>query len=132
MNVVTALIDMYAKLGDIDSGRRIFVEASEKDVILWNCMIDKYAKSGLIEESIDLLRLMKLEQVKVNSSTLVGLLAACAASGSLTLGQCIADYVEDEVLALDANLGTAWLICTLNVGIWIRQLTFFKGWRAKM
>ncbi|KAH7570123.1 hypothetical protein JRO89_XS05G0048300 [Xanthoceras sorbifolium] len=72
LNVVTALIDMYAKLEDIDSGRRIFDEASEKDVILWNCMIDNLCYLWI-----------------------------------LTLGQCIVDYVEEEVLALDANLGTA-------------------------
>ncbi|KAK2636241.1 hypothetical protein Ddye_031033 [Dipteronia dyeriana] len=131
LNVVTALIDMYAKLGDIDSGPRIFVESSEKDVILWNCMIDKYAKSGLIEESIDLLRLMKLEQVKVNSSTLVGLLAACAASGSLTLGQCIADYVEDEVLALDANLGTAMVDMYAKCGDLDKAIDIFQRMESK-
>ncbi|KAJ0038524.1 hypothetical protein Pint_22715 [Pistacia integerrima] len=70
LNVVTALIDFYAILGDIDSGRRIFDEVREKDVILWNCMIDKYAKVGLLEGSIALLRLMKLAQVKANSSSL--------------------------------------------------------------
>ncbi|KAL5759552.1 hypothetical protein ACOSQ2_018390 [Xanthoceras sorbifolium] len=131
LNVVTALIDMYAKLEDIDSGRRIFDEASEKDVILWNCMIDKYAKNGLIEESIDLLRLMKFERVKANSSTLVGLLAACATSGFLTLGQCIVDYVEEEVLALDANLGTAMVDMYAKCGILDKAIDIFQRMESK-
>lgn len=131
LNVVTALIDLYAQLGDIDSGRRIFYEVREKDVILWNCMIDKCAKVGLLEESIALLRLMKLAQVKANSSTLVGLLSACAVSGSLSLGQCIYDYVEEEFLALDVNLGTALIDMYAKCGVLDKAIDIFERIKNK-
>ncbi|XP_031284621.1 pentatricopeptide repeat-containing protein At1g26900, mitochondrial-like [Pistacia vera] len=131
LNVVTALIDFYAKLGDIDSGRRIFDEVREKDVILWNCMIDKYAKVGLLEGSIALLRLMKLAQVKANSSSLVGLLSACAVSGSLSLGQCIYEYVEEEVLVLDVNLGTALIDMYAKCGVLDKAINIFRSMKNK-
>ncbi|RXH69902.1 hypothetical protein DVH24_007158 [Malus domestica] len=93
--------------GQIDLGRRIFDGVSVKDVVLWNCLVVKYAKCGMVEEAVALLRLMKLDGMKPNSSTLAGLLLGCAASGSVSVGSCIKDYVEDENLVLDAVLGTA-------------------------
>ncbi|PQQ07327.1 hypothetical protein Pyn_30223 [Prunus yedoensis var. nudiflora] len=107
LHVLTALIDMYAKNGQIDLGCRIFDGVAVKDVVLWNCLVDKYAKCGLVQEAAALLRLMRLERMKPNSSTLAGLLSACAASGSVSVGSCIKDYVEEENLVLDAVLGTA-------------------------
>lgn len=62
---------------------------------------------NMVEEAVALLRLMKLERTKPNSSTLAGLLSACAASGSVSVGRFIKDYVEEEKLVLDAVLGTA-------------------------
>ncbi|KAF2298813.1 hypothetical protein GH714_028134 [Hevea brasiliensis] len=49
LNVVTALIEMYAKTGDIDSGRRIFDAVVEKDVVLWNWLLAACAASGSIK-----------------------------------------------------------------------------------
>lgn len=46
LQVVTALINMYAKNGQIDLARRIFDGVAVKDVVLWNCLVDKYAKHG--------------------------------------------------------------------------------------
>ncbi|GMY26021.1 pentatricopeptide repeat-containing protein At1g26900, mitochondrial [Fagus crenata] len=107
LNVVTALIDMYAKTGNIELGRRVFDEVAEKDVVLWNCLIDKYARSGMVEKAVALLSQMKLQRVKPNSSTLAGLLSACAASGAINVGRCINDYVKEEKMVLDVVLGTA-------------------------
>lgn len=108
LSVVTGLISMYGKHGYIDFARQIFDEIDiEKDIIMWNCLIDGYAKNGLLEESLELLGSMKREKVKPNSSTLAGLLSACASSGALTVGQSIHDYVKEQQLALDAALGTA-------------------------
>lgn len=43
LQVLTALIDIYAKNGQIDLGRWIFIGVAVKDVVLWNCLVDKYA-----------------------------------------------------------------------------------------
>ncbi|XP_015576852.2 pentatricopeptide repeat-containing protein At1g26900, mitochondrial [Ricinus communis] len=131
LNVVTALIEMYAKTGGIDSGRRIFDGIVEKDVILWNCMIDKYAKVGLLEQAIALLQLMKLEGVRANSSSLAGLLAACAASGSIKLGWRLSDYVEAEELEVDAVLGTALVDMFGKCGFLDKAIQVFERMESK-
>ncbi|XVF03361.1 hypothetical protein REPUB_Repub04eG0254400 [Reevesia pubescens] len=130
-NLVSVLIDMYAKTGNIYLGRRAFDEVVAKDVTLWNCMINKYAENGLLEESLALIRLMKVKQVKPNSTTLVGLLSACAASGAITLGQCIASYVEEEGLLLDAVMGTALVDMYAKCGVLDKAIDVFERMESK-
>ncbi|CAL5338453.1 unnamed protein product [Camellia sinensis] len=131
VNVVTALISMYGKIGLIDSGRRLFNEVSVHDIVLWNCLIDGYAKNGLLEESLALLQLMKCEQLKPNSSTLAGLFSACAASGALALGQCVHDYVEEDRLVLDEILGTALVDMYSKCGLLNKGIDVFNRMESK-
>ncbi|CDY11522.1 BnaA09g40880D [Brassica napus] len=44
VNVSTALVDMYAKCGSLNTARRIFDGMLEKNVVSWNSMIDAYCK----------------------------------------------------------------------------------------
>ncbi|KAK9935170.1 hypothetical protein M0R45_022282 [Rubus argutus] len=131
LHVVTALIDMYAKNGQIDLARRIFDGVTVKDVVLWNCLVNKYAKCGMVEEAVALLRLMKIERTKPNSSTLAGLLSACAASGSVSVGRFIKDYVEEEKLVLDAVLGTALVDTYAKCGFLDKALDIFESMENK-
>ncbi|XP_021299857.1 pentatricopeptide repeat-containing protein At1g26900, mitochondrial [Herrania umbratica] len=130
-NLVSALIDMYAKTGNVSSGRRVFDEVVVKDVVLWNCMISKYAENCLLEESLALLRLMKVKQVKPNSATLVGLLSACAASGATSLGESIGSYVEEEGLPLDAVIGTALVDMYAKCGVLDKAIDIFERMESK-
>nr|XP_023920532.1 pentatricopeptide repeat-containing protein At1g26900, mitochondrial [Quercus suber] len=138
LNVVTAMIDMYAKAGNVELGRRVFDEVAEKDVVLWNCLIDKYARNGMVENAVALLRQMKLQQVKPNSSTLAGLLSVCAASGAINVGRCINDYVEEEKMVLDMVLGTALVDMYAKCGFLEKAIEIFdrmvskdvKSWTA--
>lgn len=131
LNVATALIDMYANAGFIDLGHKIFYQVPKKDVVLWNCLIDGYARSGLLQESLSLLQLMKREQVKPNSSSLVGLLSACAAAGASSVGLCISNYVEEEQIALDAVLGTALVDMYCKCGFLEKAIDVFERMEIK-
>lgn len=44
--VQTPLMDFYAKIGDIDSAKKVFDEIFVKDPICYNCLISGYSKSG--------------------------------------------------------------------------------------
>lgn len=131
LNVVTALIDMYAKTGNVELGRRTFDEVTEKDVVLWNCVIDKYARSGMEEKAVALLLDMKVRRVRPNSSTLAGLLSACAASGTINLGRCIYDYVQEEEMVLDAVLGTALVDMYAKCGFLEEAIDIFQRMESK-
>ncbi|KAK6115096.1 hypothetical protein DH2020_007365 [Rehmannia glutinosa] len=132
LNVVTALISMYAKNGHIYSARRIFDEIDvQKDVVMWNCLIDGYAKSGLLEEALELLRLMKHYCIKPNSSTLAGLLSACSASGSMAIGQYVHSYIEEQHLVLDVILGTSIVDMYAKSGLLERAIDVFDRMECK-
>ncbi|KAI3944408.1 hypothetical protein MKW98_006569 [Papaver atlanticum] len=83
----TALVDMYGKCGCLENAVAIFREMEEKDVLAWTAMISVFALYGLGNEAFDLFEEMKMEGVKPNNVTFVGLLSACAHSGLVEKGR---------------------------------------------
>ncbi|PKI36838.1 pentatricopeptide repeat-containing protein At1g26900, mitochondrial [Punica granatum] len=131
-NVASALIDSYARVGSIYSGRRVFDEITTRDVALWNCLIHWHAKLGMLEESVSLLHLMDLEHVALSSSTVAGLLSSCAASGALRIGRRIHDYLEKHgSLLTDTITGTALVDMYAKCGILDEAIKVFDGIRDK-
>lgn len=51
---LTALVDMYGKMGLLRLARKVFDEMDGKDVPTWNSLIAGYAKSGDLEEALRL------------------------------------------------------------------------------
>lgn len=105
--VATAIATMYAKNGMMEPARQVFDEMTIRDVVIYNCIIDGYAKEGSLDDCLVLLQKMKGDGVKSNAATLLGLLAACASSGALSIGKHIHDYAKEEKLEIEASLGTA-------------------------
>ncbi|XP_037497887.1 pentatricopeptide repeat-containing protein At3g12770 isoform X1 [Jatropha curcas] len=84
--VNSALIDMFAKCGSVDSARIVFNRAVDKDVVLWSAMIMGYALHGHGQESINLFDAMRWAGVQPNDVTFIGLLTACKNSGLVEEG----------------------------------------------
>ncbi|KAF7040792.1 hypothetical protein CFC21_050671 [Triticum aestivum] len=85
-HVSNALIDMYAKCGFIEEGRRLFESTSGKDVICWNSMISTYAQHGYAEEALRVFGMMGGAGVEPNYVTFVAVLSACAHAGLVNEG----------------------------------------------
>ncbi|CAK8534546.1 unnamed protein product [Lathyrus sativus] len=58
LTVNTALLSMYAKLGDLEGARMMFEKMPEKDVVVWNIMISAYSGKGYPKESLELVYCM--------------------------------------------------------------------------
>ncbi|KAF2315964.1 hypothetical protein GH714_040759 [Hevea brasiliensis] len=82
-----ALIDMYAKCGNMAQAKSIFVKMTKKDVISWTSIIMGHAISGEGEEALLAFRQMLAEEVEPNSVTFIGVLLACDHSGLVEVGQ---------------------------------------------
>ncbi|CAI9115631.1 OLC1v1016592C1 [Oldenlandia corymbosa var. corymbosa] len=90
--VSSALLDMYAKCGDVRSSENVFAEmAQKKDVIPWNSMIVGYAKNGFAENALRTFEEMKCRNIMPDEVTLLGILTACSHSGMVTEGRQIFD-----------------------------------------
>ncbi|CAL5400659.1 unnamed protein product [Camellia sinensis] len=94
---MTALIDMYAKCGKMNSAERIFENGYVyKDVILWNSMITGYGIHGHGNQAIGVYSRMIEERVKPNQATFVSLLAACSHSGLVDEGINLFNSMETD------------------------------------
>lgn len=124
--VMTALIGMYADVGQISLAKRVFEEAPIKDIVAWNCLIEKCAKYGKLETAINLVELMKSTNLKPNSSTLAGLILACIAKGAMSIGQCIHRYIDKEKIMLDKVLGTVVIDLYSKSGLLLKAVDIFN------
>ncbi|URE38864.1 PPR repeat [Musa troglodytarum] len=123
----SALMTMYAKTKCMDSAAMVFDATKGKDLVLYNCMVDGYVKSGAIKDAFALLARMKDEGVKPNSATFVGLLSACASSGAVVVGRHIQEHIKEEGLELDAVLGTALVDMYSKSGCLDEAIKVFDG-----
>ncbi|KAG6570687.1 Pentatricopeptide repeat-containing protein, partial [Cucurbita argyrosperma subsp. sororia] len=67
--VCSALIDMYAKSGQVEMARRVFESMAGKDLVALNAMVSGYAHHGLAEEALNLVEKMQVLGVKPNLVT---------------------------------------------------------------
>lgn len=97
-----ALINMYAKCGDIETARRLF-DGMKRDVTTWTSMIVGHALHGQAEEALILFaamkeenRIMKLKKTSgdsvgslifPNDVTFIGVLMACSHAGMVEEGK---------------------------------------------
>uniref|UniRef100_A0A7N0SYQ3 Uncharacterized protein n=1 Tax=Kalanchoe fedtschenkoi TaxID=63787 RepID=A0A7N0SYQ3_KALFE len=101
--VVSALINMYSKCGELSIARKMFYDgsSSHRDLISWNGMVAAYAHHGYGTEAIKLFNEMRDVGVKPNDVTYVALLAACSHSGLVEDGlKFFEELVRDKSIKL--------------------------------
>lgn len=85
--LVSAMVDMYSKCGNIMSARFLFERAIVRDSILYNVMIAAYAHHGYQDEAIQLFDEMLEKEFRPDEVTFLALLSACRHSGLVELGE---------------------------------------------
>ncbi|KAI4370361.1 hypothetical protein MLD38_018720 [Melastoma candidum] len=85
-NLGVALIDMYAKCGDIEMALLVFDGIKEKDVDHWNAMIGGLSNHGRGRHAFKLLLAMKRYGVEPDHITFVAVLHGCGHSGLMKEG----------------------------------------------
>ncbi|PON83214.1 DYW domain containing protein [Trema orientale] len=100
--LVSALINMYSKCGELSSARKMFDDslASHRDLVSWNGMIAAYAHHGCGLEAIKLFNELRTIGFKPDDVTYVGLLSACSHAGLVEEGL----YYFNE-LVRDGSIG---------------------------
>ncbi|OEL30681.1 Pentatricopeptide repeat-containing protein [Dichanthelium oligosanthes] len=123
--VQNALMDMYARLGDMDAARQIFAAIEPRDVVSWNTLITGCVVQGHISDAFQLVREMQQqgrytdaamedgiagaekEQVMPNNITLMTLLPGCAMLAAPARGKEIHGYAVRHALDSDVAVGSA-------------------------
>ncbi|KAJ4836279.1 hypothetical protein Tsubulata_041943, partial [Turnera subulata] len=69
MHVGSALVSSYLKFELLDEAHDVFDEMPERDVVLWNSMVNGYAQTGCFDEAVLFFRQMVKEGVLISSFT---------------------------------------------------------------
>ncbi|BBG99063.1 Pentatricopeptide repeat superfamily protein [Prunus dulcis] len=80
-SVTNALIDMYAKCGNIDLAKNVFQGLPHKSVVSWTSIIGACASHGHGDDALMLFSMMKEQGTKPNSFTFTAVLTACRHAG---------------------------------------------------
>ncbi|OEL21568.1 Pentatricopeptide repeat-containing protein [Dichanthelium oligosanthes] len=87
VSVGCALIDMFAKNGDMVAARLVFDGLVERTVVVWTLLITRYAQGGYADEAVDLFLEMLKNGFQPDQFTMSSMLSACTELGSVRLGQ---------------------------------------------
>ncbi|XP_058069271.1 pentatricopeptide repeat-containing protein At3g50420 [Magnolia sinica] len=91
--VVSTLINMYFKIGETGSARKLFNSMLERDAILWTEMISGHSRLGEGEIAVEHFCGMLEEGHKVDSFSLSSVLSSAADLAALTQGEMIHSLV---------------------------------------
>ncbi|KAM7501887.1 hypothetical protein LguiB_000791 [Lonicera macranthoides] len=95
--VGTALVDMYAKCGDLESAEYVFDKMPIRDVVAWNAMIMGFSMNGQSRKTMEFFKRMKNEAMRPNDVTILGVLCACVHAGLVDEGQKCFDSISKEL-----------------------------------
>ncbi|MCO5589128.1 hypothetical protein L7F22_043094 [Adiantum nelumboides] len=95
-----ALVDMYAKCGDVTEARQAFDDMQDRDLVSWNALIAGYAVHGPAEEAIELYHKMQ-KGLQPDRVTFLSVLRACTSLPSLELGIQVHSHIKLRGLGAD-------------------------------
>ena len=102
-----AVLDVYAKCGELRSARSLFDVMPERDVFTWTAMVWGLARSGSPQDAVGMFRAMLSDgEAAPNEDTVVSVLHAVASTGSLACGKVLHSY------ALKRGLGGEQVVAT--------------------
>lgn len=94
--VSNALVDMYAKCGNLDKAFCVFNAMPKRDMVSWNAMLQGFAMHGQGAKALQLFSRMKREGVHPDNVTFVGVLCACTHAGLVDEGINYFHTMESE------------------------------------
>nr|UPT48666.1 pentatricopeptide repeat protein AaPPR576 [Agave angustifolia]UPT49188.1 pentatricopeptide repeat protein AaPPR1162 [Agave angustifolia]UPT49495.1 pentatricopeptide repeat protein AaPPR658 [Agave angustifolia]UPT49540.1 pentatricopeptide repeat protein AaPPR796 [Agave angustifolia] len=95
ISLYTALVDMYAKCGKLETAREVFDSMLERDIVTYNVMISGYGFHGDAKEALEIFGEMERRGVKPNEVTFLALLSACSHVGLVEEGKSLFDRMRN-------------------------------------
>ncbi|KAL5709622.1 diacylglycerol kinase (ATP) [Ranunculus cassubicifolius] len=92
----TAMIDMYAKCGEINRALEVFDGMKDKNLLTWTTMIKGLAMHGRGEEALCLFSDMEKAGIYPDDITFIGVLCACTHAGLVDQGRQIFDSMSTK------------------------------------
>ncbi|XP_022152981.1 pentatricopeptide repeat-containing protein At5g27110 [Momordica charantia] len=110
--VMGALLDMFAKCGDVDEARKLFLQLPERDLVSWTTMITAYGSHGQASEALRLFDEMQKSNVGADSVTFLAVLSACSHAGLVDEGY---KYFNKMIIQYDIKPGIEHYSCLIDL-----------------
>ncbi|KAL6323117.1 hypothetical protein AAG906_027385 [Vitis piasezkii] len=107
VSIGTALLQMYAKFGELESAIIVFDQLDKKDYISWSAMISVHAHSRHPYNALETFKQMQSTDERPNEITFVSLLQACSLIGAQELGESIQAHATKAGYLSNAFLSSA-------------------------
>ncbi|RZB99386.1 Pentatricopeptide repeat-containing protein isoform B [Glycine soja] len=107
--VSTALLDMYAKCGDLFEAHTMFDIMTHRDLVAWNAIIAGFSLHVLHNQTIHLVVQMQQAGITPNSSTVVSVLPTVGQANALHQGKAIHAYSIRKIFSHDVVVATGLL-----------------------
>ncbi|KAL6125639.1 hypothetical protein ACLB2K_073694 [Fragaria x ananassa] len=125
--VFNALIDMYARLGELGHARQVFDEMCERDVVSWNSLISGYSSNGYWEEALEMFWRLRMEGLVPDCFSISSVLPACGGLVDVKQGRLVHGLVEKIGVNADVLVSNGILAMYFKFG-WCRDARiFFEG-----
>ncbi|XP_065848668.1 pentatricopeptide repeat-containing protein At5g39350-like [Euphorbia lathyris] len=109
VSVSTALLSMYAKLGDVDKCEFLFNSTPNRNILSWNVMVSGYVHNGLMDAGLVAFSDMQLDGFTPNSVSIISVLSACSKLEASLLGKSVHGYSIRKGISSDLNVSNALL-----------------------
>ncbi|XAR62429.1 hypothetical protein NMG60_11017178 [Bertholletia excelsa] len=91
-----ALIDMFAKCGDIENATAVFYQMAKRCIITWTTMVSGLAVNGRAREALALFDRMWSERIKPDDVIFIALLSACTHGGLVEEGKRVFNQMVSD------------------------------------
>lgn len=92
--VLSGLVDMYSKCGDLVNARLVFESCNEKNNFCWNAMISGFSVNGKCKEVLEYFGRMEEFNIRPDAVTFLSVLSACAHGGLVSVGLEVISKME--------------------------------------
>ncbi|KAL8168084.1 hypothetical protein V2J09_009583 [Rumex salicifolius] len=107
VHVLTGLVSLHTKCGDVAAARLLFDQIRKPDLICFNAMISGYTCNNGTESSLMLFNKLIYAGVKVNSSTIIGLIPVGSPFGHLNFTLSIHGFCAKTGMLEHSSVSTA-------------------------
>ncbi|KAF9596227.1 hypothetical protein IFM89_008386 [Coptis chinensis] len=126
VSVATSVMTMYAKCGEPEKAKHMFVGIPRKDIVAWSAIIAAFGQTGNPIEALSLFREMQEGNNKPNRITMMSVLPACAELSALNLGKSLHGYIIKSDIGIDVSTGTALVSMYARCGRFSLAQTLFS------
>ncbi|KAH7294648.1 hypothetical protein KP509_27G011400 [Ceratopteris richardii] len=111
-----ALVDMYAKCGNLEDACRVLCKLEDRSTVGWNSLISGYLDHGDSQEALRLFKKMGAQGVDKNIVTYICCLKACSNLAALEHGRHIHRCMINEGYEMDVVAGSTLINMYSNCG----------------